>query len=131
MCNRALLLFGKFTSPCKLPCKRNDISKRSDLRFETGLSSLRVSCKRAFINTAISFICSRLFLIYCILSFVSTTFFTQTQPLFVFLQSGAGSNNKRDKTKSCKHQRQEGSKIAKYIGPFFFNDKGLKLSLPN
>ena len=131
MYNRALLLFGKFTSPCKLPCKRNGISKRSNLRFQTSLSSLRVSCKRALINMAISFICSRLLLIYCILSFVSTTFFTQTQPLFVFLQSGAGSNNKRDKTKSSKHQSHEGSKIAKYIGPFFFNDKGLKLSLPN
>ena len=32
-------------SPCKLPCKQNDIS--SGLRFQTGLSSLRVSCKRA------------------------------------------------------------------------------------
>ena len=65
------------------------------------------------------------------LSFVSTTSSTQPQALFVFLQSGAGSNNKRDKTKSSKYQSHEGSKIAKYIGPFFFNDKGLKLSLPN
>ena len=32
----------------------------------------------------------------------------QPQPLFVFLQSEAGSNNKRDKTKSCKHESHEG-----------------------
>ena len=46
--------------------------------------------------------CWRLFLIYCILNFVSTTFSMQPQPLFVFLQSVAGSGNKWDKTKSCK-----------------------------
>ena len=44
----------------------------------------------------------------CILSLVSTTFSTQLQLLFVFLQSEAGSNNNRDKTKSCKHQSHEG-----------------------
>ena len=32
----------------------------------------------------------------------------QTQPLFVFPQSEAGSNNKRDKTESCKHQSYKG-----------------------
>ena len=58
-------------------------------------------------NTGISFSCWRLLLIYCMLSFVSTTFSTQPQPLFVFLQYEAGSNNKRDKTKSCKHQSHE------------------------
>ena len=67
--------------------------------------------------------------IYCILSFVSTTFSTQPQPLFVFLQSEAGSNNKRDKTKS-----RGGiivNEIDKYTASFFFADKGLKLSLLN
>ena len=71
---------------------------------------------------------------YCILSFVSTSFSTQHQRLFVFLQSEAVSNNKRDKTKSCKHQSHEGisvSEIDKYIISFFFDDKGLKLSLLN
>ena len=75
-----------------------------------------------------------LFLIYCIQSFVSTTFSTQPQPLFVFLQSSAGSNNKQDKTKSCKHQSHECiffSEIDKYIVSFFFDDKLLKLSLLN
>ena len=58
----------------------------------------------------------------------------QTQPYFVSLQSEAGSNNKQDKSKSCKHQSHEGtivSKIDKYIFSFFFDDKGLKLSLLN
>ena len=56
----------------------------------------------------------------------------QPQPLFVFLQSEAGSNNKRGKTKSWKHQSYEGifvSEIDKYIVSLFFDDKGLKLSL--
>ena len=69
---------------------------------------------------------------YSILSFVSTSFSTQPQPLFAFLQSEAGSNNKRGKTKSCKHQSHEGlfvSEIDKYIVSFIFDDKGLKLSL--
>ena len=71
---------------------------------------------------------------YCILSFVSTSFSTQPQPLFVFLQFGAGSNNKEDKIKSCKHQSHEGifvSETDKYIVSFFFDDKGLQLSLLN
>ena len=38
----------------------------------------------------------------------TTTFSTQHQPSFVFLQSKAGPNNKRDNTKSCKHQSHEG-----------------------
>ena len=56
----------------------------------------------------------------------------QPQPLFVFLQSEEGSNNKRDKTKSCKHERPQGgiivSEIDKYIVSFFFDIKSLKLS---
>ena len=74
------------------------------------------------------------FNILYILSFVSTCFSTQPQPLLVFLQSEAGSNNKRDKTKSCKHQSHEGlfvSKIDKYVVSFFLDDKDLKLSLLN
>ena len=35
----------------------------------------------------------------------------QPQPLFFFLQSEAGSNNKRDKTKSCKHESNEGVQL--------------------
>ena len=65
-------------------------------------------------------------------SFVSISFSTLPQPLFVFLQSEAGSN-KQDKTKSCKHQSDKGifvSETDKYIVSFFF-DKGLKLSLLN
>ena len=83
---------------------------------------------------AISFNCRRLFLIYCILSFVSISFSTQPQPLVVFLQSEASSVNKRDKTKSCKHQSHGGifvSETEKYIVSFFFDDKGLELSLLN
>ena len=69
----------------------------------------------------------------CFQSFVSTTFSAQPQPLFVFLQSKAGSNNKWDKTKSFKHQRGGiiVSGIDKYIISFFFDYKGLKLSLQN
>ena len=38
----------------------------------------------------------------------------QPQPLFAFLQSEAGSNNKRDKTKSCKHESHEvGTNVSK------------------
>ena len=54
--------------------------------------------------------------------------------MLVFLQSEAGSNNKRDKTKSCKHQSHEGlfiNEIDKYINSFFLDGKGLKLSLLN
>ena len=52
--------------------------------------------------------------------FVSTTLSTQPQTLFAFLQSEAGSNNKRDKIKSCKYQNHEGifvSETDKYIVP--------------
>ena len=58
----------------------------------------------------------------------------QPRPLCVFLQSEVRSNNKRDKTKSCKNQSYEGifvSEIDKYIVSFFFDDKGLKLNLLN
>ena len=58
----------------------------------------------------------------------------QLQLLFVSLQSEAGSNNKRDKTKSCKYKSHEGIfsiEIDKYIVSFFFDDKDLKLSLLN
>ena len=75
-----------------------------------------------------------MFLICWILRFVSTTFLTQPQPLSVFLQSESGSNNRRDKTKSCKHQHHERvfvSEIDKYTVSFFFYDQGLKLSLLN
>ena len=68
------------------------------------------------------------------LSFVATTLSTQPQPLFVFMQSEACSNNKQDKTKSCKHQSHEGifiSKTDKYTVSFFFDDKGLQPSLLN
>ena len=64
-----------------------------------------------------------------------TTFSTQTQPLFVILQSAAGSNDKRDKTKSSKHQSHKGGiivrEIGKYIISFSSDHKGLKLSLLN
>ena len=68
------------------------------------------------------------------LTFVSTSFSTQPQPLFVFFQSEAGSNNNREKTKSCKHQSHEVifvSETDKYIVSFFFDDKALQLSLLN
>ena len=59
----------------------------------------------------------------------------QPQPLLVFLQSEAGSNNKQEKTKSCKHQSLKWgiivSEIDKYIISFLFDDKSLKLSLLN
>ena len=59
--------------------------------------------------------------------------FIQSQPLFVFLQSETGSNNKRDKN-HVKIEVTRGimvSEIDKYIVSFFFDDKGLKLSLLN
>ena len=59
-------------------------------------------------------------------------FSTQPPPLFVFVQSETGSNNKQDKTKSCKHQSHKGifvNETDKYIVSLFFDDKGLKLSL--
>ena len=58
----------------------------------------------------------------------------QPQPLLVFLQSEAGSNNKGDKTKSCKHQSHEGifvREIDKYLVSFFFDEKDLKFGLLN
>ena len=62
---------------------------------------------------------------------MSTIFSTQSESLFAFLQSEAGSNNKRDKTKLCNYQSYEGgiivSEIDKYIVSHFFDDKGLTL----
>ena len=59
----------------------------------------------------------------------------QPQSLSVFLQSEAGSNNNREKTELCKHQSHEGIKIVGEIDEnlisFFFDDKGLKISLLN
>ena len=76
-----------------------------------------------------------MFLIYCIVkSFISASFSIQPQPMLVFLQSEAGSNNKGDKTKSFNLQSQGGifvSETEKYIVSFIFNNKGLKLSLLN
>ena len=42
------------------------------------------------------------------ITFCLDHFSMQTQLLFVFLQSEAGSNNKQDKAKSCKHKNHEG-----------------------
>ena len=73
-----------------------------------------------------------LFLIFCILSFVSTSFSMQPQPLIIFLQSEAGTNNKQGKNKSCKYQSHKGifiSEIDRYLVSFFLDDKGLKRSL--
>ena len=75
-----------------------------------------------------------MFLIYCILNFVSTSFSAQPQPLYVFVRFEAGSNNKREKTKSCKHQNHEGIYVDdtdKYVVSIFFDDKGLQFSLLN
>ena len=61
-----------------------------------------------------------LFLVQCV--------YVLPQPLLIFLQPEAGSNNKRDKTKSCKYQSHEGilvSEIDKYLVSFFLHDKGL------
>ena len=57
----------------------------------------------------------------------------QPQSLFVFLQFEAGSKNKRDKTKSCKHETGGiiVGEIDKYIVSFFSDSKSLKLSLVN
>ena len=58
----------------------------------------------------------------------------QPQPLPVFLQSDADSNNKQDKTKSPNYQ-SHGSvflrETDKCIVSFFFDDKGLQLSSLN
>ena len=51
MCNRALLLFGKSRQwNFHVNCHVNKTRFQSGLRFQTGLSSLRVSCKLALIN---------------------------------------------------------------------------------
>ena len=58
----------------------------------------------------------------------------QHQPFFVFLQSEAGSNNKRDKKNHVNTETTSGiivGEIDKYIVSFFFDDKGLKVSLLN
>ena len=48
MCNRALLLFGKLPQwNLHVNCHVNGTTFQSGLRSQTGLSSLRVSCKRA------------------------------------------------------------------------------------
>ena len=65
---------------------------------------------------------------------MSISFSTQPQLLFACIQSETGSNNKRDKTKSCKHQSHDGifvSETDKYIVSFFFDEKGLQVSLLN
>ena len=61
-------------------------------------------------------------------------FFFATSTFICFLQPETGSNNKRDKTISCEHQSHEGifvNETDKYIVSFFFDDKGLQLSLLN
>ena len=61
--------------------------------------------------------------------------FQAISTFFVLLQSEAGSTNKQGKTKSCKTLKARGgifvSEIDKCIVSFFFDDKGLKLSLLN
>ena len=48
MCHRVLLLFGKLKQRnLHVNCHVNRTTFQSGLRFQTGLSSLRVSCKRA------------------------------------------------------------------------------------
>ena len=48
MCNRVLLLFGKMPLwNLYVNCHVSGTTFQSGLRFQTGLSSLRVSCKRA------------------------------------------------------------------------------------
>ena len=44
----------------------------------------------------------------------------QPQPLFVFLQSEAGSNDKQDKTKSCKHQSHGGIFVSEVSNIYLF-----------
>ena len=51
MCNRVLLLFWKLPQwNLHVNCHVNGMTFQSGLRFQTGLSSLRVSCKRALIQ---------------------------------------------------------------------------------
>ena len=48
ICNRVLLLFGKLPQwSLHVNCHVNRTTFQSGLRFQTGLSLLRVSCKRA------------------------------------------------------------------------------------
>ena len=51
MCNRVLLLFGKLPQwNLQVNCHVNGKTIQSSLRFQNGLSSFRVSCKRALIQ---------------------------------------------------------------------------------
>ena len=51
MCSRALLLFGKLPQRnLHVNCHVSGTTFQSGLRFQTGLSSLRVSCKRSLIT---------------------------------------------------------------------------------
>ena len=51
MCNIALLLFGKLPQRnLHVNCHVSGTTFQSGLRFQTGLSSLRVSCKRSLIT---------------------------------------------------------------------------------
>ena len=51
MCNRVLLLFGKLRQRnLQVNCHANRTTFQSGLRFQTDLSLLRVSCKRALSN---------------------------------------------------------------------------------
>ena len=52
--------------------------------------------------------------------FALISFSMQPQPLFVFLQSEAGSNDKRDKTKSCKHQSHGGIFVSEVSNIYLF-----------
>ena len=84
-------------------------------------------------KTTISFCCCRLFLIYCILSFASASFSTQSQSVFVFLQFEAGSvrntlefSNKVLLSKNQNHEVIFVRKKGKYIASFLFESKILK-----
>ena len=53
MCNMVLLLFGKLPQwNLHVNCHVNGTKFQSDLRFQTGLSLLRVSCKSAHTHYA-------------------------------------------------------------------------------
>ena len=59
MCNRALLLFGKMPQRnFYVNCHENGKTFQSGLRFQTGLSSLRDSCKRALKHLLLFEICA-------------------------------------------------------------------------
>ena len=56
MCNRVLLLFEKLPQwNLHVNCHTNGTKFQSGVRFQTGLSSLRVSCKRALSNQSVIF----------------------------------------------------------------------------